>query len=107
MVAAVAQPVRPARRWSDARSAPPRPRLAERLGSDRAAYSLVPRLLWMVEQEPESVRRARWALQAWDFIACRLAGGKLGAASTLYLILVGSTCPRISPSGAIDEWTLM
>jgi sugar (pentulose or hexulose) kinase len=28
------------------------------------------------------VARARWALQAWDFIACRLAGGRLGAAST-------------------------
>jgi xylulokinase len=75
-------PVRPALTWLDTRSTPQAARLAERLGSDRAAYSLVPRLLWVQENEPRSLAKARWALQAWDFIATRLSGGRVGAAST-------------------------
>jgi len=76
------RPVRPALTWMDTRSTTQSARLAERLGSDRAAFSLVPRLLWVAEHEPESLHRARWALQAWDFLAARLAGGRTAAAST-------------------------
>jgi xylulokinase len=43
---------------------------------------LVPRLLWVAENEPRVVERARWALGAWDFIAARLAGGQAAAASS-------------------------
>jgi xylulokinase len=42
----------------------------------------VPRLLWVLEEDPTAVERARWALQAWDFLAARLAGGGVAAAST-------------------------
>jgi xylulokinase len=73
--------VRPALSWMDTRSTGQSRRLAERLGSDRAAYSLVPRLLWVAEEEPEGFMRARWALQAWDFVGYRLSGGH-AAAST-------------------------
>jgi xylulokinase len=82
LVDAEGRPTRPALTWMDTRSTPQAAKLAERLGSDRAAYSLVPRLLWVLEHDPEAVHRARWALQAWDFIASRLAGGRTAAAST-------------------------
>jgi xylulokinase len=76
------RPVRPAISWLDGRAAEQSARLAERLGSDRAAYSLVPRLLWVAEHEPALFERTRWALQAWDFIGYRLAGGQAAGAST-------------------------
>jgi xylulokinase len=82
LVDADGHPVRPALTWMDARSTPQSARLARLLGSDRAAFSLVPRLLWLAENEPRSIQRARWALQAWDFIAARLAGGRIARAST-------------------------
>jgi xylulokinase len=36
----------------------------------------------VAESEPADFDRARWALQAWDFIAARLGGGHVAAAST-------------------------
>jgi xylulokinase len=76
------RPIRKALTWMDTRSTAQAARLAERLGNDRAAYSLVPKLLWVHEHEPQSLDNARWALQAWDFIAARLAGGRGAGAST-------------------------
>jgi len=82
LVDAHGRPVRPALTWMDARSIPQGTRLAELLGSPGAAFSLVPRLLWVTENEPRAIERARWALGAWDFIAARLAGGQTPAASS-------------------------
>ena len=82
LVDAEGRPVRPAITWGDARSAPQSARLAERLGSDRAGYSMVPRLAWVAEEDPRALERARWALQPWDFLAGRLAGGRAAVAST-------------------------
>lgn len=81
------RPVRPALTWMDTRSTRQSARLTERIAAskgleDGAAFSLVPRLMWVSEHEPHNIARARWALQAWDFIACRLAGGRVAAAST-------------------------
>jgi xylulokinase len=69
------RPVRNALSWQDTRAS----QQAERIKG--AAFSLVPKLLWVAENEPEALHRARWALQAWDFIAARLAGSS-AAAST-------------------------
>jgi len=82
LVDADGRPVRPALSWTDTRPAPLAAQLAERLGSDRAAWSLVPRLAWLAEHEPASLARARWALQAWDFLGTRLSGGQAAAASS-------------------------
>ena len=82
LVDADGRPVRPALTWMDTRSTSQSARLAQVLGSDGAAFSLVPRLLWVAESEPRDFERARWALQAWDFIATRLGGGRVAAAST-------------------------
>src|ERR1700737_3171556 len=79
LVDADGRPVRPALTWMDARSNAHSTRLAKLLASPGAAFSLVPRLLWVIENEPEATRRARWALGAWDFIASRLAGGQTAA----------------------------
>ncbi|HEV7663399.1 MAG TPA: FGGY-family carbohydrate kinase [Chloroflexota bacterium] len=82
LVDADGRPVRPALTWMDTRSTRESTKLSEILGSDRASFSLVPRLLWVSQHEPQNVARARWALQAWDFIAGRLGGGRVAAAST-------------------------
>ncbi|MGI9148241.1 MAG: xylulokinase [Chloroflexota bacterium] len=82
LVDAEGRPVRTALSWMDARSAAHGTRLAELLGAPSAAFSLVPRLLWVAENEPRVIDRARWALGAWDFIAGRLAGGQIAAASS-------------------------
>jgi xylulokinase len=82
LVDADGSPVRPALTWMDTRPTRQAARLAEKLGSDRASFSIVPRLLWVSEHEPQNIARARWALQAWDFIAARLGGGRVAAAST-------------------------
>jgi len=82
LVDADGRPVRPALTWSDTRSAPQSARLAERLGTDRAGYSLVPRLLWVADNDPVALRQARWALQPWDFLISRLSGGQRAAVST-------------------------
>jgi xylulokinase len=82
LVDAEGRPVRPALTWMDTRATPQSARLAKVLGSDGAAFSLVPRLLWVAESQPSDFERARWALQAWDFIAARLGGGRVAAATT-------------------------
>jgi xylulokinase len=82
LVDEVGRPVRAALTWMDTRSAPQAARLAKTVGSDRVTWSLVPRLAWVAQHEPHTLARARWALQAWDFLACRLAGGQVGVAST-------------------------
>ena len=74
--------VRPAMTWLDTRSRPQSARLAQRVGGP-LDYSILPRLLWVAENEPAVYARTRWALQAWDFLACRLAGARTAAASTL------------------------
>jgi xylulokinase len=76
------QVVAPALTWMDSRATPQSARLGHILGSNRAAFSLVPRLLWIAENWPTAYADARWALQAWDFIAARLGGGRVAAAST-------------------------
>jgi xylulokinase len=76
------RPVRPALTWMDARSMRQGARLADLLRSPGAAFSLVPRLLWVAENEPWVIDGARWALGAWDFIAARLSGGRAAAASS-------------------------
>jgi xylulokinase len=82
LVDADGRPVRPALTWMDTRSTRQSAQLSKLVGSDRASFSLVPRLLWLSEHEPQNVARARWAVQAWDFIAGRLGGGRVAAAST-------------------------
>ncbi len=76
------EPTRRAISWMDTRSEPQSARLAERVGSNRISYSLAPRLLWVAEHEPDTLARTRWALQSWDFVGLRLAGGRAAAAST-------------------------
>jgi xylulokinase len=82
LVDAQGRPVRPALTWMDARSITESARLAKLLGAPGAAFSLVPRLLWVAENEARTIERARWALGAWDFIAARLAGGQTAAATS-------------------------
>ncbi len=83
LVDAEGHPVRSALAWSDTRATPQAERLGRHLNQPgAAAFSLVPRLLWVAENEPSVLERTRWALQAWDFIAARLAGHTTAAAST-------------------------
>lgn len=45
-----------------------------RTGNRIAPYFTLGKLAWLVEQEPDAVRRARWCLQAKDYIAGRMTG---------------------------------
>jgi xylulokinase len=95
LVDADTRPVRPALTWMDARSIPQSARLAQLLDTPGAAFSLVPRLLWVAENEPHTIDRARWALSAWDFIAARLGGGGGGG---------GEQKPAASSFRGDDVW---
>ena len=75
--------VRPALIHADLRGAPQCRRIAGALGEERffalTANRLAPhltlgKLAWLAEQEPASLRRARWCLQAKDVLAGRLTG---------------------------------
>lgn len=68
------RPTRRAVSWLDSRAEDQSARLAERAGTNRISYSLVPRLLWVVEHEPDTLAATRWALQSWDFVGFRLSG---------------------------------
>lgn len=65
--------------WMDQRSEPERRRLAERIGGEVSAYSNLPKVLLLLERHPEIRRRARWYLQAWDYIALRMTGSAVSS----------------------------
>lgn len=73
----------PALTWQDRRPHQQIEALVLNSGTRLAAYSLVPRLSWAFTHKREAVTRARWALQAWDFLAFRLAGSQNPVASRL------------------------
>ena len=77
------EPVRPALTWQDTRAEAEARELASTLGPSEPlvgldlpwAPSFPPaRLLWLSRQEPETVRRTRWALQPKDFVGFHLTG---------------------------------
>lgn len=65
--------------WMDQRSEPERRRLAESVGAEVSAYSNVPKVLLLLARHPELRRRARWFLQAWDYIAFRMTGSAVAS----------------------------
>lgn len=74
-------PLRPAVIWADARSEGQLgayraldPELAERLANPPAVGMAGPTLLWLRENEPDSYREARFALQPKDWVRLRLTG---------------------------------
>src|SRR5258707_5068048 len=69
LVDAAGRPVRPALTWMDARSMPESARFTTLMEAPGAAFSLVPRLLWVAETQPQAIDRARWALGASGFVA--------------------------------------
>ncbi len=91
LVDADGRAVRPAISWMDTRSEEARARMAATLGYEVTAFSVVPKLAWVAEHEPAALARARWALQAWDFVGFRLAGARVAVASTF---VRGEVWPR-------------
>lgn len=76
------RPLRPAITWADARSGAEARRLRAELGADtlaRLGSAPFPgfagvTLAWLSQHEPEILARARWALQAKDWLRLRLTG---------------------------------
>jgi xylulokinase len=75
--------VRPALIHADIRSRAQCERIAGEIGAQRAyeisgnrlaPYFTLGKLAWLAENEPKSLRAARWCLQAKDFLAGRLTG---------------------------------
>lgn len=75
-------PLRPAITWADSRSAQQAARIAAelgpaelaRLGSAAFPGFAGPTLAWLAEHEPDTLARARWALQAKDWLRLVLTG---------------------------------
>ncbi|HUG30701.1 MAG TPA: FGGY-family carbohydrate kinase, partial [Candidatus Limnocylindria bacterium] len=44
------------------------------IGGEVSAYSNVPKVLLLLDRHPELRQRARWFLQAWDYVAFRMTG---------------------------------
>ena len=76
------QPVRRAIYWTDARAARQTQRLREEMGEEiiRECYNSVsslwtlPQLIWLRENEPETLRRTRRLLAVKDYVRYRLTG---------------------------------
>ena len=76
-------PLRPAIIWADQRAEAQAARLRERVGRARvyeitghragASYTAA-KALWVRDEQPDVFRRARWLLQAKDYVALRLTG---------------------------------
>jgi xylulokinase len=75
-------PVRPAITWADTRSGAEARRIADTLGrAELARLGSAPfpgfagvTLAWLAEHEPDTLARARWALQAKDWLRLQLTG---------------------------------
>lgn len=101
------QPVRPAILWADTRSAPQArqmaadlgPALLARLGSPAVAGFAATTLAWLVQNEPESIARARWALQPKDYLRAALGGPVAtdpsdASGTLLYDVVAGEWSPE-------------
>lgn len=83
MVTAAGEPLRPALIHADIRSAAQCRRIAREIGDDRvcdltgsrpAPYFTLGKLAWLRDNEPDTMRNARWCVQTKDYIAGRLTG---------------------------------
>jgi xylulokinase len=86
LVGADGEAVRPAITWQDQRAGAEAQQLESELGSaERLFGTSLPwtgayppaKLLWLAENEPDSVARTRWVLQPKDFVGLRLTGSPL------------------------------
>lgn len=64
----------PALLWADQRDHIERLRLSEKFGYEVSAYSLLPKISWLAHEHPEIFDARTRVMQAYDFIAARLAG---------------------------------
>jgi sugar (pentulose or hexulose) kinase len=60
--------------WADRRDHPERLRLSEKLGYAVSSYALLPKVSWLARRKPEVFAKGARVMQAYDFIAARLAG---------------------------------
>ncbi|MBI5880027.1 MAG: hypothetical protein HZB53_20450 [Chloroflexi bacterium] len=65
----------PALTWADTRDHAERRRLSAMLGYDVSTYALLPRISWLAQAQPAAFGPGAHVMQAYDFIAARLAGG--------------------------------
>jgi xylulokinase len=108
-------PVRPAILWADARAAAEAERW-ERAGNPPAPGFAGPIVAWLAAHEPESLRRARWALQPKDWLRMALgapaATEPSDASATLLWdlaadcwaredALLAPVCPSAAPAGEL------
>ncbi len=60
--------------WADQRAYDERVRLSERLGYEVSVWSLLPKISWLHRERPDIFDEHTRVMQAYDFIAARLAG---------------------------------
>ena len=110
------EPLRPAIIWCDSRAVPVGERAARKLSGDRCLARLLNlpgnftacRIAWLRENEPETLRKARWAMLPGDWLAARLTGEARTTASglsemILWDFLEGKPALDVMESLGIDE----
>ena len=69
------EPLRPAITWADRRSGPQAQWLSEKLRTIvNPEFEVLPRVMWIRDEEPKVYARTRWFLQPYDFLSLRLTG---------------------------------
>ena len=107
-------PVRPAITWADTRSAAEARHIAETLGdAELARLGSAPfpgfagvTLAWVAAHEPEALARARWALQAKDWLRMQLTGEVAtdpsdASGTLLYDLVAGAWSPAAMQACAV------
>ncbi len=68
-------PLRPAITWADRRSGPQAQWLSEKLRTIvNPEFEVLPRVMWIRDEEAQVYARTRWFLQPYDFLSLRLTG---------------------------------
>jgi xylulokinase len=112
---AVGEPLRPAMLWADTRAEPHLrlsrglpPATRARLGNPLSPGMAGPLLAWLTAEEPDTLARARWALQPKDWIRARLTGKFLAepsdaSATLLYDLAAGGWDDEVIDGLGIDR----
>lgn len=109
------QPLRPALTWADARAAAQADRLSEATGEYvNVEFAVLPRALWVKDEEPLNYQATRWFFQAADFVSFHLTGepvtfspGPELAPWTADTISAAGLDPAKFPNRAVDPGTVV
>ncbi len=106
--------IRPAIIWMDSRSEPQCERLRQccleevlvQNGKSPAPYNADPVLLWLIENEPESIRRAETSLTTTAYLNFRLTGQKVANRSDASLLMAFDLAAKTWSEELIEKFEI-